>query len=311
MKLGSRPLRLRLVPTWIWAPRYCFNVLAYCVRCWRGRALAWLATAVAIGAVLALAAGSELFLVLSERSLSQQVRSASELQIFLADDAQQAQVDQLDSRIAGLRGVRAVTYRTKAEALRLAQQSSTLSDIAANTASNPFPASLVVNLDDPSAAGRVVALAAADPATDHDVPASYTPAQGQRLSAFLSMAQAVVVGVALAALVVASLVAMVLLRSEIRARRAELRILILVGTPRPVIRLPVFLEAVALAVAGSVVAFLTLSYVGDHVVPTVNQYLPFLQLGSAAGAVQVLSLTTLGSSVLALGVCSLLVRLPR
>jgi cell division protein FtsX len=125
------------------------------------------------------------------------------------------------------------------------------------------------------------------------------------------MAQAVVVGVALAALAIASLVALVLLRSEIRARRTELRILTLVGTPRPVIRFPVFMEAVALAIAGSVVASLTLSYVGDHVVPAVNQYLPFLQLGSAAGAVQVISLTTVASSVLALGVCSLLVRLPR
>jgi len=157
----------------------------------------------------------------------------------------------------------------------------------------------------------VATLAAKDPATDHDVPASYTPAQGRRLSDFLALAQAVVVGVGLAALVVASLVALVLLRSELRARRAELRILTLVGTPRPVIRLPVLLEAVALAVAGSLVAFLAVTYLGNQVVPAVNQYLPFLQLGSAAGAMQAIEVATLGSSVLALGVCSLLVRLPR
>jgi len=309
LTLGQR--QLRAVSRWIWAPRYAYNVLAYCVRCWRGRAVAWLATAAAIGAVLSLAAGSELFLVLSERSLNQQVRSASELQVFLNDDAQQAQVDQLKSRIAAQPGVRSVAYRSKAEALRLARRNSTLANIADSTAANPFPASLVVNLENPSAAGSVATLAAQDPAADHDVPASYTPAQGKQLSAFLSMAQAVVVGVAVAALAVASLVALVLLRSEIRARRAELRILTLVGTPRPVIRFPVFVEAVALGVAGSVVASLALSYVGDHVVPAVNQYLPFLQLGSAAAAVQIISLTTLVSSVLALGVCSLLVRLPR
>jgi len=309
LTLGQR--QLRAVSRWIWAPRYAFNVLMYCVRCWRGRAVAWLATAAAIGAVLSLAAGSELFLVLSERSLNQQVRSASELQVFLNDGAQQAQVDQLKGRIAAQPGVRSVTYRSKAEALRLARKNTTLANIADSTAANPFPASLVVNLDNPSAAGSVATLAAQDPAADHDVPASYTPAQGKQLSAFLSMAQAVVVGVAVAALAVASLVALVLLRSEIRARRAELRILTLVGTPRPVIRFPVFVEAVGLGVAGSVVASLALSYVGDHVVPAVNQYLPFLQLGSAAAAVQIISLTTLVSSVLALGVCSLLVRLPR
>ena len=310
MSVRRRRLR-RLVPTWIWAPRYAFHVVLYAMRCWRGRAVAWVATAVAVGAVLSLAAGSELFLVLSERSLNQQVRSASELQVFLADDAPQTQVDQLKAKIARMRGIRSVTFRSKAEALALARQDSTLANIADTTPANPFPASLVVDLDDPSAAGGVADLAATDPATDHDVPASYTPAQGRRLSAFLSMAQAVVVGVAVAALAVASLVALVLLRSEIRARRTELRILTLVGTPRPVIRFPVFMEAVALAIAGSVVAALTLSYVGDHVVPAVNHYLPFLQLGSAADAVQVISLSTLASSVLALGVCSLLVRLPR
>ena len=88
MTIGRR--QLRAVSRWIWAPRYAFNVCVYCVRCWRGRLVAWLATAAAIGAVLSLAAGSELFLVLSERSLNEQVRSASELQVFLADSAQQA-----------------------------------------------------------------------------------------------------------------------------------------------------------------------------------------------------------------------------
>jgi cell division transport system permease protein len=294
-----------------WAPRYVYNVLAYCVRCWRGRVLAWFATAMAIGAVLSLAAGSELFLVLSERSLNEQARAASELQVFLADGAQQPEVDQLTHRISNLPGVRRVTYRSKSEALHLARQNSTLANIAENTPANPFPASLVVDLSDPSAATAVDALASKDPATDRDVPLSYTPAQGRRLSAFLSMAQAVVVGVALAALAVASLVALVLIRSELRARRAELRILTLVGTPRPVIRLPVLLEAIALALAGSLVAFLSLTYVGSNVVPAVNSYLPFLQLGSAAGATQLIEAATLGSSVLALGVCSLLVRLPR
>jgi cell division transport system permease protein len=300
-----------VLPAYAWAPRYCFNVVAYCIRCWRGRVLAWFATAVAVGAVLSLAAGAELFLVLAERSLNQQVRSASEFQVFLEDGAQKPQIDQLQGQIAALPGVRRVSFRSKAEALTLARQNATLSNIADNTSANPFPASLVVDLSDPSAASRVATVAARDSATDHDVPASYTPAQGRKLSAFLSLAQAVVVGVALAALGVASLVALVLLRSEIRARRAELRILTLVGTPRPVIRLPVLLEGIALAVAGSVGAALVLTYIGDHVVPAVNTYLPFLQLGSAAAAVQALRLATLVGSLLSLGVCSLLVRLPR
>lgn len=295
----------------VWAAGYVYNVLAYCVRCWRGRLGAWLATAAAIGGVLSLAAGAELFLVLSERSLSEQVRAASEFQVFLSDTANADQVDALKGRIAALPGVRQVTYRSKVEALALARHNSTLATIADNSTGNPFPASLVVDLSDPSAAEQVTTLVIQDPATDRDVPSSYTPAEGRHLSAFLSMAQAVVVGIALAALAVASLVALVLLRSEIRARKAELRILTLVGTPRPVIRLPVLLEAMALAVTGTVVASLTLTFVGDHVVPAVNTYVPFLQLGSATGAVAAIRAATLGSSVLALGACSLFVRLPR
>jgi cell division protein FtsX len=302
---------LKVLPTSSWLPNYALSVLAYCWRCFRRRLLAWLATALAVSAVLSLAASAELFLVLSQRSLAQQAHSASEFQVFLSDDAQQPQVQDLTGRISHLRGVKGVAYRSKAEALSLARRDPTLANLASTTPGNPFPASLVVQLADPSAAGQVAAVATKDPVTDHDVPFSYTPAQGRRLSEFLATAQAVIVGVALAALGVASLVGLVLLRSEIRARRAELTVLALVGTPRPVIRLPVLLEAVSLAVAGSLVATVVVIYVGSHLVPGVNSSLPFLQLGRATDVVASISLVTLASSVAALGACSLLVRLPR
>lgn len=302
---------MKVLPTSSWLPNYALSVLAYCWRCFRRRLLAWLATAMAVSAVLSLAASAELFLVLSQRSLAQQAHSASEFQVFLADDAQQAQVQDLSLRIGQLQGVKAVAYRSKAEALSLARRDPTLANLASTTPGNPFPASLVVQLADPSSAGQVATVATKDPATDHDVPFSYTPAQGRRLSEFLATAQAVIVGVALAALGIASLVGLVLLRSEVRARRAELTVLALVGTPRPVIRLPVLLEAVSLAVAGSLVATVVVIYVGGHLVPGVNSSLPFLQLGRATDVVASISLVTLASSVAALGACSLLVRLPR
>jgi cell division protein FtsX len=302
---------LRVLPSSSWIPNYAISVLAYCWRCWRRRLLAWVATALAVSAVLSLAAGAELLLVLSQRSLAQQARSASEFQVFLADDSQQPQVDALRDKISHLQGVKAVSYRSKSQALSLARKDPTLANLASTTPGNPFPASLIVQLADPSAAGQVASVATKDSATDHDVPFSYTPAQGRRLSAFLSTAQAVIVGVAAAALGVASLVGLVLLRSEIRARRAELTVLALVGTPRPVIRLPVLLEAVSLAIAGSLVATVVVIYVGSHLVPAVNASLPFLQLGQPTDVVAAISLATLASSVAALGACSLLVRLPR
>jgi cell division transport system permease protein len=265
----------------------------------------------AIGAVLSLAAGAELFLVLAERSLSQQARSASEFQVFLADDARPDQVDALSRKIGAVPGVRRVSYRSKSDALAVAQHEAALADIAAKASANPFPASLVVDLEDPAAATRVAAAAADDPSTDREVPFSYTPDQGRRLSGFLSMARAVVAGVALGALGLASLVALVLIRSEVRSRRAELSMLALVGTPRPVIRLPVLVEALSLGLVGSLIAAIAVAYAAGHLVPAVNGSLPFLQLGSGTSAVQTISLATLAGSLLALGGSSLLVRLPR
>lgn len=302
---------MRMLPASTWLPHYAASVLGYCWRCFRRRLPAWLATAVAIGAVLSLAASAELFLVLGERSLSHQAQSASEFQVFLSDEAGPSQVDTLTGRVATLPGVRKVTYRSKAEALNLARRDTTLANIAESGGTNPFPASLVVELSDPSAAGRVTAAVAGDSAADHEVPFSYSPAQGERLSGFLSLAKAVVLGVAVSGLTVATVVALVLIRSEVRARRPELTILALVGAPRPVIRLPVLVEAISLALAGSLMAMLTLAYVGSNLVSSVNDSLPFLRLGTSAGAIEAISLATLGSSVLTLGISSLLVRLPR
>ncbi len=302
---------MRFVPASTWAPRYVGSVVAYCWRCWRHRMMIWLATAVAVGAVLSLAVAAELFLVLASRSLAYQARTASEFQVFLSDGAQASQVSQLESQITDLPGVKSVSYRSKQQALAIARQDPTLARMAQYTQNNPFPASLVVQLADPAAASRVTAVAVKDPATDPQIPTSYTPGQGDKLSGFLSLARGLVVGIAVAALGVASLVAVVLLRSEIRARRPELRILVLVGTPRLVIRLPVLAEACSLAVAGSLLATLTLSAMGTRVVPVINSYLPFLQLGNPTNSMALLSVLTLASSVLTLGFCSLMVRLPR
>jgi cell division protein FtsX len=295
-----------------WIPAYSANLAGYCWRCWRARALVWVGTVVAVGAILALAANAELFVFLAQRGLSAQMQSTSEFQVFLADGAQPQQVTALQQQINGLPGVGGTRYRSKEEALGIAKGSGDAAvTAAANGSDNPIPASIVVSLKNPSAVDRVTAAASASPASDHQVPTSYTPSQARRLSTALSLAQAVVIGIGLAALGVACLVGLALVRGELRARRAELQILVLVGTPRPIIRLPVFVEAVSVAVVGTAIATATLLLVGVRVVPAVNSALPFLQLGSAVQATSTIALTTLLSSVVALGACSLMVRLPR
>jgi hypothetical protein len=113
------------------------------------------------------------------------------------------------------------------------------------------------------------------------------------------------------ALGVAAVVALALLRSEIRARTDELRILSLVGVPGVVIRVPLLLQVVSLAAAGSALAVLSLLYMGQHVVPAIDQSLPFLRLGDPGAAFGTLALGTVVASCTALIPCALLVRLPR
>jgi cell division transport system permease protein len=298
-------------PAGAWLPGYARNLAGYCFRWWRGRVGAWLVTAIAIGAVLSLAATAELFLVMSVRTLSQQTRSASEFQVFLADDAKPQEVDVLTARIATLRSVRRVDYRSKEEALNLARRDSSLAEVAQYTWGNPFPASLVVQLDDPAAAGEVVAVANGDPAVDPSVPFSYTPSQGIQASRFLGAVRALVLGIALGALAIAALVAFVLLRSEISARTTELRILTLLGIPRQVIRLPVLMEGVSLGLVGSLLAALTLVVIGERVLPDLSQALPFMRLGTSTAVLQTIAGATMLGSVLTLGGCGWFVRLPR
>jgi cell division transport system permease protein len=294
-----------------WAARYGLSVLAYCWRCWRHRPVAWLATVVAVAALLALAANAQLGFTLAQESLARQLRSASEIEVFLADGAAQADVERLKAQIAALPGVRHVTYRSKEEALRIAHRDSSIGSLADDAGGNPLPASLVVEMSSPRVAADVGALAARSKVADREVPTSYTSDQARQLESALSVVRLAVLGLSLAALVVAAVVGLVLMRSELRARRAELRILGLVGTPRTVIRLPVLVEAVSIAAAASAIAIASLHYFSSHAIPAVNHALPFLQLGDPAAAITSIARLTLLSSVLVLGGCSLCVRLPR
>ena len=302
--MASRPGTLS------WAPRYTSGVLAYCWRCFRARLLPWIGTTLAIGIILAVAANTELVLVLAQRSLAAQARSASEFQVFLAGNATPQQVQSLEGQIAQLNGVRSVHYVSKAQALAQAQQNPAIADIG-SAANNPYPASILVNLQSPAASAQVTAVAVKSPAVDKSLPTSYTPHEAKRLNAALNWANGIVIGIGVAALLIASLISMVLIRAEVRSRRAELRILSLVGAPRQVIRLPLLFESLSLAVAGTVLAVSSLVVVGTRLVSGTNSYLPFLQLAAPNLTLLEISVATLVGSTVTLGICSLLVRLPR
>ncbi|MBO0709498.1 MAG: hypothetical protein J2P44_14140, partial [Candidatus Dormibacteraeota bacterium] len=191
-----------------WAPRYTGGVLAYCGRCFRARLLPWIATTLAIGVILAVAANTELVLVLAQRSLAVQARSASQFQVFLASNANTKDVWALQNQIDQLKGVRGEHYISKKQALARARQNPAIAAIG-SAADNPYPASILVNLKSPAASARVTAVALKSPAVDKSLPTSYTPREAHRLNAALQWANGIVIGIGVAALLIASLISMV------------------------------------------------------------------------------------------------------
>jgi cell division protein FtsX len=295
----------------LWPLRYVGTLCAYSWRWQRRRLTTWLVTAVVVGIVLSVAAAVQLVVWLGERSLAGQLESASEMQVFVAETATPEQQAALRDGLAAVPGVSRVGYRSKAEAAARATRDPQLAPLAGASQGNPFPASFVLQMHDPGVATRVLQVVAGNPAVDAKIPASYTAAQAQRLGAALGAMKLVAGVLDVVALGVGAVVALALLRGEIRARREELRVLTLVGVPRVVIRVPLVIQVLSVAAAGSALAVLSLLYIDQHVVPAIDQSLPFLRLGDPGQAFSTLSLATVGASCIALLPCALLVRLPR
>src|SRR5438034_5138179 len=263
----------------LWPIRYVGSLCAYAWRWQRRRWGSWVVTVGVIGVVLSVAAAVQLLVWLGEASLAGQLHSASEMQVFLVDGATPGQQAALQARLGAVPGVTSVRFRSKAEAAARAAHDPHLASLAGASEGNPFPASFVLQMSDPQVARRVLAAVQGDPAVDGRIPASYTAAQAERLSTALGAVRIVAVVLDAVALGVGAIVALALLRGEVRARREELRVLALVGVPRAIIRVPLVLQVLSVAVAGSLLAVGTLLYVGRQVVPAVDQSLPFLRLG--------------------------------
>jgi len=189
---------------------------------------------------------------------------ASLLHVYLRDDAANGDVISLENRLSSDPRVASVTYVTKAEALQRAQRIPGLPQLADASESNPFPASLdvqIASIDDVSAIDAVVRV---DAAVDPVYPTSYDRGAYQRI-------QAVLFGAAVAGIVflgllgfVAVMVTMNSIKIAIHARRDEITIMQLVGAPRWMVRGPFVVEgaitgALAGVVAGAITFGLTLT----------------------------------------------------
>jgi cell division transport system permease protein len=190
----------------------------------------------------------------------EQVQSsqASILHVYMRDDAAEQDVDALWDRLTFDPRVARVTYVTKAAALKRAQRIPGLPQLADASESNPFPASLDVQVKSINDVAAVDAMVRGAPAVDPVFPTSYDSGSYERI-------QAVLFGLAVAGIAFLSLLGFVAvtvtinsIRAAIHARRDEVTIMQLVGAPRWMVRGPFVVEgAITGGLAGAAAGLVT------------------------------------------------------
>ncbi|HSP08765.1 MAG TPA: permease-like cell division protein FtsX [Candidatus Dormibacteraeota bacterium] len=217
---------------------------------------------------------------------------ASLLYVYLRDDATAAEVDDLWTRLANDPRVANVTYTSKLNALKRAQSIPGLPQLAGSSDSNPFPASLNVQMKSIKDVAGVDSLVRSDVAVDPSYPTSYDQGSYQRI-------QSVLFGLAVAGIVFLGLLGFVAvtvtvnsIRAAIHARRDEIRIMQLVGAPRWMVRGPFVVEgAITGALSGAAAGLVTFGLVaaGIHAgSASFTQFAPGVTvLVAAAGAAMV------------------------
>ena len=183
---------------------------------------------------------------------------ASLLHVYIRDDAAPVEVDWLRDRLQNDPRVASVSYTSKSQALARAQRMPGLPELADATESNPFPASLDVQLKSIDGVAGIDAMARDDGAVDPLYPTSYDRGAYRRI-------QAVLFGTAVAGFALLSMLGFVAvtvtinsIKAAIHARRDEISIMQLVGAPRWMVRGPFVVEgAITGGLAGMAAGLVT------------------------------------------------------
>ena len=225
---------------------------------------------------------------------------------YVADDADQAQIDALMGEIRGMEGVASVDFTTKDQALENFRNTSNNPDIIDQLdGQNPLPASIDIELSDPqlveSVAGQVLATSIYPTITDNPDDPSEAVKYGQqsveRLFAVTNYVR--YIGIALIALLI--FIALVFINNTIRlailARRKEIAIMRLVGASNGFIRGPFLMEGALHALIGSLLAVGVLQALRSAASPRVQAALPFLSLEVDGGTYAMIYLSLVAAGL--------------
>ena len=190
-----------------------------------------------------------------ERVGVQQAAQASLVRVYLAPDSTPDAVAALKARLVADPRVASVTSVSADQALAEASSRPGLDNLASLSSTNPFPASLDVQVHQVTQVGAVAASVKDDPAVDPTYPTSYDPDTFSRLRHFAL----VVGGIGLGLVLLFGLVAYAVIANSMRgiatARRNEVAVVRLLGARGWMLRGPFVVEGLMIgALAGALAA---------------------------------------------------------
>lgn len=219
---------------------------------WRSRgstAFAVIAIALSI-----LVLGGVLLLTSNLERLVAEWSSAAEFSVYLRDDATSEQRGGIEALIDGSGVAAAREYVSKAEALgRFRRDFSELAALTASFEQNPFPASVEVQVR-PEAAAHAEALVARLAALPGVADVRYDREWLSRVTASLEAIRSIGFALGFVMVVAAGLTVATVVRLTLHARRDEVEIMQLVGSPYSFIRGPFVVEGLMQGGLGALVA---------------------------------------------------------
>jgi ABC-type ATPase involved in cell division/cell division protein FtsX len=233
-----------------------------------------------------------------ERVAVQQAAQASLVRVYLAADSTPDSVAALKARLLADPRVASVTNISADQALAEASSRPGLDNLASLSTTNPFPASLDVQVHQVTQVGAVAASVKSDPAVDPSYPTSYDPDTFSRLRHVALVVGGIGVGLVLLFGLVAYAVIANSMRGIATARRQEVAVVRLLGASGWMQRGPFVVEGMMIgALAGALAAS---AVAGTWLLVTRFQSATYAQLlpGVDATAVQYILAAILAAGLL-------------
>ena len=232
------------------------------------------------------------------------VESQVSISIFVADNASEDDIWNMQRYIKELPGVDTVTFLTKDEVLAIFKETQP-PEIVDSLAGNPLPATIEVSLTDPGQVETVATSIMSHPlfVSIIDEPNNPTASirYGKEYVERLFSLTAVIRNVSLGLVALLMFVALIFINNTIRlailARSKEISIMRLVGASNSFIRGPFLTEGVIQALLGSGLAIATLYFGLDSISSNVSLNIPWLMVNFNTIPTNLIYLSLLGAGL--------------